>query len=154
MHNTHYIIVAAENESDAGYKAEWELNNFGGENNWYSIQRISCLSDNSDVEYIEQELQQLNQLFSKENVDSITELNSRLLANPDRSHYFLLSENFKKLYELTKHTDKAPYTYEQLQDIDDYFGWEFDEYGITNMSYGNDLEEYEKFYLVTIDMHS
>lgn len=156
-HNTHYILLEEENIDLAQNRVECELNNFGNENNWHSIIRVVDLDDLSedDKKYINEELEYLNNEISENQVNKvkqqIKETESKL-NDKDRHLYYILSQLYSHLYELSYHNGEV-ITIDNLTDINDYYGYTYDEYGITNMINRSDDEVCHRFF-VEIDMHS
>ena len=155
-HNTHYIIINETDKDSAVRQADRALMEYGTEDNWYNIERVVDLDDLSeeDTKYLTIELEFLNQEISQSKVKDVTDKIERMQAQLDsgnRELYWQLSQHYKTLYELTRHTNKEPYTIEDLKDINDYSGWEFDEYGITNIE--NDVENSHVFF-IEVNMHS
>ena len=70
MHNAHFILMDG-NEEEVRTSIENELDNWGNENNWYSIRKIIKLSDETQKDYIKECLEALNQMFTKDRVDEL-----------------------------------------------------------------------------------
>lgn len=156
-HNRHYILLEEENIDLAQNRVESELDNFGNENNWYSIIKVVDLDDLSEdnKKYINEELEYLNNEFSKNHINQIKqqikETESKL-NDKDRYLYYIISQLYSSLYELSYHSGEV-ITIDNLTDINDYYGYTYDEYGITNMINRSDDEVCHRFF-VEIDMHS
>lgn len=160
MHNSHYIILKSTDVETAKLDVENILDDWvHSENNWYSVRKVIDL-DNlyvDDIVYINTELELFNKVVS---IDKFTKLQSENIdllnkaSINDRHYYWLLSDNYTTLYHMTPHVKlNKTYTINDLKTIDDYFGYNYDEYGITNL-YDGEKNDDEHVFFVEIDMHS
>lgn len=160
MHNTHYVIITAEDVDDATYEVEHELDGWGNENNWYSIMDTIELSDDMPADQrakVQEELDYLNREVSPTKMQQIIdeiEHQQQALSDGNRCHYFILSDLYKQLYEVSAHTGTVPaYTIENIikGEFNGYNTYNYDEYGLTDISYREDVS---KLFFVIVDMHS
>lgn len=153
MHNTHFIVTNAESKEQAEQETTTLLDNWGDENNYYTINEVLELGKDNDL--IQERLDFLNKYTGEEETqrtqDMLDNYMSRLDSG-DLNVYWQLSEDFKKMYYLRR--IKEPYTIDNLVHCEDFFGYTYDEFGITNRVWLSDDSEEDKIYLIKIDMHS
>lgn len=161
MHNTHYAIITADDIDDAINEVEHELDNWGDENNWYSIVDTIELSNDMPADQrakVQGELDYLNKEVSPDKMQQIIEQiddQQQALSDGNRCHYYFLSELYKQLYELSAHAKTVPaFTIEDIikGEFNGYNEYRYDEYGLTNLTYR--FEEGIKLFFVIVDMHS
>ena len=157
MHNSHFIISTGTDIEEVENNITAELDSWGDENNWYNIRRTINVSEatEEDKEYIQEVLNDFNETFSEDNFNklkqNIKDEEEKLKQDNQRFHYYTMGKLNEKLYEISPHKGKK-YTINDLNDIIDYFGYTFDEWGITNIYY--DEGEDSRLFFTEIDMHS
>lgn len=171
-HNLHYVIVKAESCEDAIDRVNDEVLNWQrDENNWFSI--LYCASEN-DKEVIDKrdpseltafrhmtfsfsnivgEIKEHISMFRllwgytyKTSLEARVHLISRLLSDADASE---LEENLRLILSF-EYSQKSSSKYPSFR------AYEFDEYGLTDMTLLDDYEDEEgiQSYIVVVDMHS
>lgn len=155
-HNLHYLVVKADNHTDAQNEAQNHLYDFGNENNWFEI--CGSVDKNGNIEVTGEgrwgeDCLKLDTIYENicSNIGSIKpedrERFSRVILDPDC--------NISDLWQLKKFVEDL-YCISRAPCVETFDIWtnsfrdyEFDEFGITNLEYtqGNS-------YIVAIDMHS
>ena len=164
MHNTHYVIVKADSNSNAESCVQEELDKFGTSDNWYTIERVIDLDNltDNDTEHLEKELKILNSIISEERYNQLKEeLNNSYnkLRIEERHIFSHIAEICTELYEIAGQLKygNLPITVSNLKELNEnFFGFKFDEYGITyleNFDIDEDDEDIHTYY-VEVNMHS
>ena len=155
MHNSHFIIGTGTDIKDVESSIRRKLDSWGTENNWSDIVRTVDLSEatEEDIEYIKEILNEFNDAFTSENIKKVENRIEewKELAKEKPFYYGVISEEYKLLAELKQHEGKQ-YTVEDIKSMPDFFGYTFDEWGITYIDF--DDSENAKVFFTEIDMHS
>lgn len=155
MHNSHFIVGTGTDIEDVESSIRCELDGWGTEDNWSDVIRTVDLSEatEDDVEYIKEALNEFNAEFTSENIKRVENQIEewKELAKEKPFYYELISEEYKRLAELKKHEGKK-YTVEDVKSMPDFFGYDFDKWGITYIDF--DESENAKVFFTEIDMHS
>ena len=155
MHNSHFIIGTGTDIEDVESSIRCELDGWGTEDNWSDIIRTVDLSEatEDDKKYIQEVLDEFNAEFTNENIKKIENRieEYKELAKDKPYYYELISDEYKKLSELKTHEGKQ-YTFKDVKSMPDFFGYDFDRWGITSMDF--DESEDSKLFFTEIDMHS
>lgn len=165
MHNLHLVRVLAENPQDACDIVDAELDNYGNENNFYSI--VGCVSQNDEIFVLNK-----NDTFV-ENLKPIKEINEMVR---NWMNYAFNHNNYKALiqksvneplskYEWLRIKEYAYHMYQiesfnsfnpneefdVLNDAHEFYCWKIEENGVTDMCHASDGDT---VYIVFINMHS
>lgn len=158
MHNSHFIISTGKSIEDVESSIRCELDGWGNENNWYSIERTVNIDEatEEDKQYIQEILNSFNEIFSSRNIDEIENQIKVYQAKIEESegkesglYYTCIGELYKDLGEIMNHKNKR-YTLDDLKSMPDFKSYVFDDYGITFI----DFDDEDKFFFTEIDMHS
>lgn len=157
MHNTHYILVDAEDKETAISVADRDVSGFGNENNWYNYVNVFQVFNKDNYEEIKRRLNELNKEFSQETIDRLKE---SVDINYRQGRYGMLSFYSDRLDKSLNRSKQEPYTVENLVNASEYQPYEYAEFGLTNLIDSNYYEENNttipnsNIWLVELDMHS
>lgn len=146
-HNIHFIAVYADSHKEAEESAMLEIEDWGDENNWRTY--IGSVDKNNNIHntvgfYASRRWDMCN----LENIEHT--LKSTMKKQP-----YKIVEGMDKSIQLYINYKNAKHAYKTYLDHpldiwkDEIYGWQFDEVGITNISYNDKAN-----YIVAIDMHS
>ncbi len=183
MHNLHLIVIDAENAEEAIKRVRGEIEDWGDENNYYSIS--GAVSEDNEVTVTNDEgyspvdtglttIQKINERVK--GWMTVSEEKDELFGN-GYSQFMELVKQFKgieSIRPLANRDNGSKWHYAQrfcefmcqlsrVENIDDFnvlenefFSWRLDENGVTDIvgQYGDDKDTKKKIYIVFIDMHS
>lgn len=177
MHNLHFILIKADSATDAATEAENAILDWGNDNNWHCIGGIAAEDGSDDIEnhadgswglsFLEEEkaIPREGTYFSRavafliaEITEPLTDLFAKLRELSDRLRAFdpqiasgfelwRISRDVQDLSDLVI-SRKAR---ERGNDIPELREWQFDQFGLTDLTGGSDGA---RRYLVFLDMHS
>jgi hypothetical protein len=160
MHNLHIARVKADCPEEACDSVDGAIMDWGGENNWRTIE--GCIDINDVVHKVTDEIAFIDQFKSLDDIKKI--LIDTIKHDAERGKRFLndcINGNISSAYDWigAKNYCELMYNVSKLDDgidslhifEDELFPWRLDEVGITNME---DYSIGENFYFVVINMHS
>lgn len=165
MHNLHLVVVKADSPENACNEVETQIMDWGTENNWITI--CGCISKSG--ENYEHESGGWSPTSIEEIKKDIIE-DVRNGGNFDKETFDNVLSGVKNVnelgwldwYHIKKYAEHMSDTAQFVSSIKDedfdiwtasYKDWKLDEFGITNLNYGDGYGDGE-YYIVFVDMHS
>ncbi len=143
MHNIHFMRVAADSAQEAYDTVKYTLEDWGDEDNWFTIPIVLEKSTNK-VTIFNARWDHLNTKTKiLRFIDKLDFTNPYTLNNEAKDSYSLRENMLYWRHELYTYKGK-PTLWEK-----EVFSWKFSDVGFTNLN-----EEKDCNYLVIIDMHS
>jgi len=161
MHNLHYVVVGAEDGKGACHTAEWEIMDWGDENNWRSICGAVCkdgtVYETGDGRWTvgDMTVKKIEKLIMDTALESAS-LNDRAkeiavkLASGEpleKLDMYILRKSITEMESAKWLLDGGRKTFKEGME---YRPWELDEFGVTNIF----NKDSGKLWVVVVDMHS